>query len=799
MLLQAIFRNFKRAKQYYLTTIFTLAITLAMVLSVFSLVNLVFFAPLPYQHSDNLYQVEGKIKSSSFVGVGTNVQVLKYIKEHNTVFSDFATYHRWSEYKLYDQVKRPEIQVLLTSSNLFEVLGVKAELGRLFSKKEKMGNKQPSVILGYRTWQETYHGDKAIIGKKIQLNQRRFTIIGIAPDDLVLPQYSDINNAMWIPMDMDEVFNFKKAGHYYMGAYKGVARIKASISLAQASKQADILAAKAAKLYTPEILKQFTVGITLKSFRTAIQGDSGNIVLMLLAGVVLLMIIALINLSSMQLARAVSKIKTVAISFAFGASNKQLLIESFKHNIVVIGFAVLLALLLTSMSFSAIAVLAGGTVQRLDALGLNFNIILLSILLAVGIALLYSLIELKVVKEKNLITSLQSSGKGVGKQMSAGASHLLIGLQVTFSFIILIAASHVAWQTLSEALRDNGLNTDKKWSLTLNYTNIKTPAERLNVHKNIMNQLKQLSTISNVEQVSEPRLPENINNSAVFDGDLNYLSQIRTIDSTANYFAELNLAIIGRTFAKGDDQLKDFPVMINQRLADFISKDPQQVLGKKLTRDKKHFHTIVGIVANTYVPGAIYYEQYEMYVPQHYDGSRQYSFLLTASDNSQLEQQVRALVLKLDSRLDISQLITLEQQFNNKRQRHLTAAWLAIVLATVSFMMVIIGVNGIVNYMVQVRRYDLGVKLAMGADNRRLLKDSLTELMQPIAMSLLFAFSLCFLGLGYSRSQPDLTIEANWLIVSSIVIGFAIIALLASYFPVRRILSGDPIKALRNE
>jgi predicted permease len=799
MLLQSMMRTFKRAKQYYLTTIFTLAITLAMVLSVFSLVNLVFFAPLPYQHSDNLYQVEGKIKSSSFAGVGTNVQVLKYIKEHNTVFSDFATYHRWSEYKLYDQVKRPEVQVLLASNNLFTVLGVKAELGRLFSKKEKMGNKQPSVILGYRTWQNTYHGDKAIIGKKIQLNQRRFTVIGVAPDNLVLPQYSNINDAMWIPMDMDEVFNFKKAGHYYMGAYKGVARIKSNTSLTEASKQADELAAKAAELYTPEIVKQFTVGITLKPFRTAIQGDSGNIVLMLLAGVVLLLVIALINLSSMQLARAVSKIKTVAISFAFGASNKQLLIESFKHNISVVGFAVFLALILTNMSFSAITILAGGSVQRLDALGLSFNIILMAILLAITIALLYSLIELKVVKEKNLTTSLQSSGKGVGKQMSLGASHLLIGLQVTFSFVILIAASHVAWQALSEALRDNGLNTDNKWSLTLNYGNIKKEQERKNIHKNITNQLKQLSALSNVEQVSEPRIPENVNNSAVYDNYLHYLSQIKTIDSTANYFAELGLAVIGKTFTKGDEQLKDFPVMINQRLADFISKDPQRVLGKKLTRDKKHFHTIVGIVANTYVPGAVYYEQYEMYVPQEYDGNRHYSFLLTASDNSQLEQQVRDLISKIDTRLDISQLITLEKQFNNKRQRHLTAAWLAIVLASVSLVMVIIGVNGIVNYMVQVRRYDLGVKLAMGADNRRLLKDSLGELMQPIAMSLVFAFSLCFFGLGYSRSQPDFTIEANWLIVSSIVIGFTIIVLLASYFPVRRILGGDPIKALRNE
>ncbi|MBL4941332.1 MAG: ABC transporter permease [Colwellia sp.] len=799
MLLQSALCNFKRAKQYYLTTVFTLAITLSMVLSVFSLVDLVFFAPLPYQNSENLYQLEGSIKSSTFDGVGTNVQLIKYVKDNNTVFSDLATYHTWSNYKLYDQVNRPEVPVLLASHNIFDLLGVSPELGRLFSEKEKYGNKQPVIILGYRAWQKHYQGDDNIIGKKIQLNQRRFMVIGVAPDNLVLPQYENINESFWIPMDMDEVFSFQKAGQYYMGAYKGVARIKKGFSLEDAKQQASALALKGAELHTPSILQDFSVGVKITLYKEAIQGDSGNIVLMLLVGVVLLMVIALINLSSMQLARAVAKIKTVAISFAFGASNKQLLIESFKHNILVIGLAVLLALVLTSASFSVIHLLANGTIQRLDSLQLSFNILILAVVLAIVIALLYSYIELSVVKEKTLTTSLQSSGKGVGKQMSAGASHLLIGLQIMLSFVVLVVASHVAWQTLSEALRDNGIETNSKWSLTLNYANIKKSAERENIHKSLMSQLKQASAVTNLVPISEPRIPKNINNTAIYDENNNYLSQIRRIKIAPNYLSELKLEVTGEQFKARDNELKNYPVIINQRLADLMSDDFGQVIGHKITLDKKNYHQIIGVTANTYVPGAVHYEAYELYVPKQYQGSWEYSFLLTASDNSTIEQQVRDLVTKLDSRLDIAQLITLEQQFDEKRQRHLTAAWLAIILAVVSLLMVVIGVNGIVNYMVQVRRYDLGVKLAMGASNSRLLKDSLGELMLPIVISLFFAFSLSFLGLGYSRSQPDLTVNANWLLVTGIILGFICISLLASYFPVRKILSNDPVKALRNE
>ena len=798
MLISSAIHSFKRAKQYYLTTVFTLALTLSMVLSVFSLVDLVFFAPLPYQNSENLHLLEGTITSPGFTGVGTNSQLINYINKNNDFFSDVATYHRWSNYKLYDQVDRPEVQVILASSNLFNLLGVEPELGRLFNQTEALGTKQTSLILGYRTWQQRYQGDKNIIGKKVQLNQRRFTVIGVAPDNLVLPQYSDINNALWIPIDMDETFNPKTADGF-MGDYKSVIRLKAEANSITAEEQINTLSQKGAELYAPDILKDFTVAAQLTLFRQALQGDSGSIVLMLLVGVILLMVIALINLSSMQLARAMAKIKSVAISFAFGASNKQLLMETFKHNIIVIGIAVIFAMLLTTLSFSIITSLASDSIQRLDTLSISFNTLFLSCVLALLIALLYSCIELSVVKEKNLAISLQSSGKGVGKQMGAGTSHLLIGLQVVFSFMVLVAASHVVLQTLTEALRENGLDTDNKWSLTINYSNIKKVAERKNIHKYLTSQLTRLSSVDNIETTSQPRIPTQLNVNQLYDENNQYIAQSRQTTVSPGYFDALNLAINGELFKKGDSELKNYPVIINQRLAELMTNNTGNVIGKKISMDGKHFHPIIAVVANTYVPGDIEYETNEIFTPHSYNGWREHSLLITLQNQDNFEQEIKALINKIDTRLDIAQLITLEQQFNDKRKRHIAAASIAIVLASVSLLMVCIGINGIVNYMVQIRRYSLGVKLAMGASNRVLLKDSLTELMQPVLMGLIFAFSLSFLGIGYSNSHPDLNFTPNWWLIFVIWFGFSILSLLVSFFPVRKVLTSEPMKALRND
>ena len=180
-----------------------------------------------------------------------------------------------------------------------------------------------------------------------------------------------------------------------------------------------------------------------------------------------------------------------------------------------------------------------------------------------------------------------------------------------------------------------------------------------------------------------------------------------------------------------------------------------------------------------------------------YSGSRETSYLITSIDNETLEQQVRNLGTEIDSRLDVVQISTLDDVFNELRKRHLTAAWIAIVLASVSFVMVCIGINGIVSYMVQIRRYDLGVRLAMGAGERRLLKESLAELMQPVMMSLIFAF--LFMLIGYCKSSRALAFNVNWNVVIFTLICFSLLSMLVCFFPIRKILMGDPVKALRNE
>lgn len=796
-LLAAMTRQLQRAKHYYLTVIFSLALTLTMVFSVFSILDVAFLQPLPYGESDELYYLEGSLKYQGQDMPGTNTQNLLALQQKNSPFTQLAIYFNWSEYKLYDDPSRPIVPVYLGSSNVFEVLQVEPLLGRFFNANEDLGNKQPSAVISYQLWQSHFAGDPAVIGKSIQLNQRRFSIIGVTPDNWVLPQKTDVASAIWLPMDMDEQLDPKTFGGY-SGGVKALARLAPGITIEQANEQAGIQMAAAAQQNTPDIVKEYPISARVQDFTSAIRGDSSKIILMLVAGVILLTLIALINLGNLQLARAVGRVQSVAISYAFGATKRQLFKEIFQHNLLVIGSAAILALLLTQLTFDAIRTLGASVLPRLDAMGLSGYMLLFALGISLIISFIFSYIELKTIDETQLRASLQSSGKGTGKQLSKGMSHCLIGLQLLFSVLTLTASSQVLMASLTEALRPNNLVTDDLWSMVVHYAAIPTTEERVNLQRAIHLQLASKPEVLQVSRASEPRIPSPYNMDTLYNEAGDSISNSRIITVDEHYLPLYQMTVEGRFFTYDDLALTHKPVLINQRLASRLTGNP---LGQKIMTGNKVALQIVGIVNNTNFPGDASYEGDELFLPGLYLGERTDTFLFKVSpDYVELSQaQMYAELLKIDPRLDLIQFAAVTEQFDHFSRNQRFAAGIAGAISLVSLIMVLAGINGMVSYMVRMRRYDLGVKLAMGATQKRLLRHQLLELASPIAAASLLAFSLAYFVIGYSRTLPEWHFTLYWYELILSLLTLLIFSMISCFLPVWQVLKTDPIKALRNE
>ncbi|GAB57983.1 ABC transporter permease [Rheinheimera nanhaiensis] len=797
-----IWRGFQQARQYYLTVIISLIFTLTLLFSVLSLVNITFFAPLPYKNDQALYHIGAELNYQGAVHQSSNVQTLFDLQQKSQLIEQMAVYFSFqTEYKLLDQPTRPKVPVLFGAHDIFDVMGVEPLLGRLFNEQELLGNKQPSVVLSQSVWQEHYQGRSDIVGQTIQLNQRQFTVIGVLKQVLEIPNFNDAYKAIWLPLDMDELVDIRTFNGYSSG-FAALGRLKPGVSQQEADAEAYQLIKQASAERSPELKSLFEYYGKFVPLRQQIQGDSGRLVLMLLTGVSLLTLIALVNLSSMQLARAVKRLQPLAVCYAFGASKKQMFYQVFRHNIALLAGSGLLALLLTWLGFGVIAEVAAEQLPRISALRIDGLMLLLTALVLLVIALLFSWIELSGVREQQLMASLQSSGKGAGKQLRQGVAHSLIGVQLLLSLLVLLATAHVFVAAWTEANRPTGIDSTDLWSITINYSDLDNREQQQNNHRILLQNLAALPGVQQVTAVSEPRAIKTRNQSAVSNAQGDLITSARLIAVLPGYFQFYGLELTGQDFNAEHVDLEHYPVIINQRLADRIARlSGQPALGQTIAvNDGSTQRQIIGIVANTNFPGNPGFEVDEVFYPRDNIERRDYSYLLKLSSGSSLnDTALLDMLRKQEPRLDLSELTTVQAAFDHFTLSNRLAAALAATLALMSLLTVLAGIAGIVSYLVQARRYQLGVEMAMGASLKQLLKDNLSKLAQPIAAALLLGFCCFFFIAGVSRTQPELMFQANWALVASILGILTFAALLCSFIPLRRVLLTDPVKALRNE
>ena len=438
-----------------------------------------------------------------------------------------------------------------------------------------------------------FAGDENIVGKSIQLNDRRFTVIGVTSDHWTLPDDDEVSTGIWLPLDMDEQFNpieFKGITSNVLG----VMRLADGQEFDAVEKVLIDKMQTVAAINMPEVAKHYGMGGQVQPFIQVLRGDSVHLVWMLIAGAALLTFMALINLGNVQVARGMSRVKSLAVSYAFGAKRKQLFKESLKHNVILLSVPMLLALLFTLLSFELVQSVGSNVLPRLGSLSISFNIVLFAVLMCTGIALLFSWIELSLVNEASLLSSLQSSGKGTGKQLSRGVSHSLIGLQLLFSVLTLVATSQVLMGTLTETLRSTHINTSNLWSLKVNYAFIDDKEERKNLQRTISQHFMAQANVKVVSRAHDTRVPFIMNKSPIINEQEIKIGNVRPNSIDDKQLALFDMQLQGRAFTQ-DDMLSEFPpVIISQRLADQFNDNP---IGQKIKLyGEDNFMTIIGLL-----------------------------------------------------------------------------------------------------------------------------------------------------------------------------------------------------------
>src|SRR5262245_52831758 len=819
-------RMLVKGRGFTVAAVLCLALGIGANTAIFSLANAVLWRPLPVSQPGQLVEI--------IRGDGMNGNTLSHpdymaISERNDTLAGLAI-SSLTELSLSHGGQSQMIGGELVSGNYFDVIGVKPGLGRAFLPEEdRVPGERPVAVVNHDFWQSRLGADPQLVGKTIRLNNQPFTVIGIGPEGF-RGANAPFAPAVWIPLMMIEATMtvrqspppLNDRGH----EFAAIGRLKPGVSLAQAQAQLETLNRQL------ELANPLPAGRTrgpnedrsLKLVRS--QGliaplrPMANTATALLSAVVgLVLLIACANVANLLLARAAARRKEIAVRLALGAGRLRLIRQLLTESILLALLGAVAGLLIAFWINRALMALeppvpAFWNFQidlRLDAQALGFTV-----LLSFVTALLFGLAPALQASKPDLIPALKNEAPtmapGRRRLRSLSLRNALVVAQVAVSLVLLVGAG-LFIRSLQHVQRlDLGFKTEDRLALTFNLA--MQGYDEARTREFVARAVERLDALPGIESASAANfLPQGVMGfsapvetegrpSAPDAGPTFVTDQLVGLD----YLRTMGTRLVrGRDFTAQDTSVAPRVAIINERMASrfFPNEDPLgkrlRVLAPRAGESNAPFCEIVGIAEDvTFNLGEN--PDPAVYRPLAQQSSRWLTLVVhTKGDPKAQIAAVRSAVQAIDDNLPAQEIKTLEEIVGLQFWPARMLAGLLAVLGSVGLLLASVGVYGVMSYAVTQRTREIGVRMALGAQSRDVLKlivrqgVELTLAGAAIGLALSFAATRLVASLLYGVGATD---PITFIFVPSFLLGVAVVA---CYLPARRGTKVDPILALRSE
>jgi predicted permease len=787
---------------FTILAVLALAIGIGANTSIFSVVNTVLLKALPYKEPDRLVMVWSSSPKKGFSIIPVSPANYVDFREQNRVF-DAMGISNGAIYSLTGEGEPETVLGYRFSSNFFEVMGVGPLFGRTFLPEEERAGANRVVILSYKFWQRRYGGDSNVLGKQINLSGNPHTVIGVMPAGFQHPQVVDL----WTPL----VLTPENMANRTAWSLRIVARLKSGISIDDAQAEMQAIARRLEEQY-PDV--NTGLGVRLISISDNYVGDIKPALLVLLGAVGFVLLIACSNVANLLLARATARRKEIAIRAALGAGRLRLLRQFLTESVLLSLIGGILGLIVTLWSVNLLVAIFPNNIENMsiptvEQIPIDGRVLAFSFLLSLLTGLLFGLAPALHAIRPDLNISLRESK---GTSMGSGGrrfSNLLVVSQTALALILLVGAGLMirSFMRLSESKL--GFDYDKVLAIDIRLPRYKYDSEEK--QRSFVNAaIDKLGSIPGVESAGAINfLPLSGNLGAVrfsIEGrpypkpGEETLADDRVI--TEGYFRSMGIGLLrGREFTWQDRQGSTQVAIINETMAHrfWPNEDP---VGKRVNigdQKEPNWYEIVGIVSdvNSFGPAEeIHSDFYRAYAQAPYPF---FSFTIRASsDPMSLAAAVREAVWSVDKDQPLKIKSMSQLAYESNALRRISMIVLT-VFAAIAMILSAIGIYAVMSYSVTQRTQEIGIRMALGADRRDILKmvigQGMTLSVIGIAIGLASAFALTRLmsSLLYKVSAND---PLTYFAISLL---FITVAFLASYIPARRALKVDPMVALRYE
>src|SRR5690242_6371674 len=803
-------RMLKKNPAFTTVAILTLAVGIGANSAIFSVVNSVLLRPLPYRQPGQLVRVYSEFPTMQLQKFWLSPPELFDIQHDAKSWEAIGAWAPGGQ-NVGTESEPLRVTAAAITRSLIDVLGVQPERGRNFTEDEDRKGGPSVAIISHGLWQKGFGGASDIIGKQIQVNATATTVVGVMPPNFAFPPGSNDQVDLIVPFQFDPANPGSRGSHFL----SVIGRLKPGVTIPQAqSEMTSLMAGWKSESRAQHLLNPERHPVVMLGLHEDVVGSARKAVWLLMAAVGFVLLIACVNVANLLLARAESRHREFAVRLALGAGMKRMVRQFVAEGFVLVLIASILGVALAFIGLKILLLFAPDSVPRTDEIGVGLPVLVFTIAVAIIAVFLFGLAPLAQVSERNLANWIRGAGQRAIRGGGQALRKTLVVAEIALAMILVIGSGlmiRAFWrlQQVNTGFDPAGVVS---FSLNLPAVKYKNP-DRLQFVDSLQQKLGSLPGVTGVSVASglPPLRRINANDTEIEGYQQTPDSPAQNVDYWnivgTDYFKTMKIRLLeGRTFETQDDNEKAMPVVvINQALAKrFWTGSP---IGRRVNlgfADPKVWFTIVGVVEDTKNAGMDKPAGPELYiqvrqVAKNFLGGQINFVARTSNESLAMDSSIRSAVRELDPTLPVYNLRSMNEVVSRSMVQ---PRFLAILLATfsgIALFLAAIGIYGVMAYSVAQRTQEIGVRMALGAQQLHVLRlifgQSLVMLLIGTAIGLAGAFAL-------TRLMRTLLFEVTAtdpLTYVSVVGLLTVVALLACYIPARRAAKVDPLIALRYE
>ena len=809
-------RSLWRAKGFAATVLLTFAICIAANTALFAIVNSVVLRPLPLPEANSILLMSNEYPKAGVIGLNASSSGDYFDRLREiTVFESQAEFRQRDQTVEVNELPQ-RVHAMAVTPSWFTLLRVTPALGRPFLEEEGEVGREREVILSHGLWEQLYAGDKSAIGRDLRISGQPFKIVGVMPANF---DFIDPEVRLWMPI----AFTAEEKTQHHSNNWTYIGRLKPGATLEQAQAQVDALNSENLERFPEfkEILINAGFHTVVKPLQDILTEGVKKTLYLLWGGAILVLLIGGLNVANLALTRLSLRRKEMATRIALGAGRLQLMRQLILENVGLallggVGGIVLGAGLLRTLSVVGLE-----HMPRAGEVHMDGTVILVSLGLSVAAGLFVGLFPLVSASKIGINDALhEDSRTGTTGKKTRSVRQLLVAAQIGFAFALLMGAalfltSFRRLLQVDPGFRPDGVVTA---SVSLPRSKYTKPEDWRGFLNRALPAVRAIPGVTKAGATDVIPLGGDHNDEVILaegyqmkPGE-SIISPFR-MDISPGYFEAMGISMTkGRSFDERDNETAPRVVIVDEQLAQhfwpnsdpvgrrmYLPGNPQDLLK---VDEHTTWLTVVGVVRN------LRYEHLEdrggsagaYYRPIEQDPDNTFTFALKAAGNTDpAVQALRAEISRLDPDLAVFDVHSMSERIDLSLAARKTSMLLANAFGGVALFLAMLGIYGVLAYLVAQRTREIGIRVALGSSRGSILKMVLREGLELVVVGLVLGI-IAAVSMQKAVASEIYGVRAlDPLVLLSVMAVLAIVALAACAVPARRAMRVDPIIALRSE